>query len=158
MPYHRSHFVADHSKPVSECCLPKKRLWEPESWVQRDLWYDFIWDACRAIYGPVNESCRLSRCDANCTHPLKSSLPFVFVYLPPQQKKKRWTWQKGGKCRTQTETMIKPCTLLGQRGEREDQPPSPRVSLPVTLSEIGHILKYPCGKDKRKRRSWYHAV
>lgn len=94
MQYHCSHFffffvwmclnIAPHNR---ECVRVSQG--------QRDLWYDFIWDACRAIYGPVNESCRLSCSDANCTRPLKSSLPSVLVFLPPQQKKKRWTWQKG---------------------------------------------------------------
>lgn len=116
----------------------------------------------RAISGPVNESCRLSRSDANCTRPLKSSLPSVLVYLPPQQKKKIGERDKGReKCCTQAETIIKPRTLLCQRGEREDKPslcvsplPPLPVSLSLTLSETGHILKCPCGKGIGGKRWW----
>lgn len=117
------------SLPLFLCGWPKQAcvfIWahvaHPKGEWESNLCYDFICNACRAICGPVNESCRLSCSDANCTRPLKSSLPSVLVYLPPQQKKSDECDKRGEKCCTQAETIIKPRTLLCQRGEREDKP------------------------------------
>lgn len=41
-----------------------------------------------------------------------------------------------------------------ERGEGRQAPPPPSVSLPLTLSETSHILKYPYGKGTR--RGSYH--
>lgn len=108
---------------------------------EKDLCYDFICNASRAIYGPVNESCRLSFSDANCTHPLKSGPTFRAWLSASTAEENWWTWQKRGKkCCTQAETIIKPRTPLCQRGQREDKPalclpPPLSVCLPLALCE-----------------------
>lgn len=69
------------------------------------------------------------------THSSLAYLPCLFICLHSTEKNGERHKKRKKKCCTQADTIIKPCTLLCQRGEREDKPSLCTTSPPSFLSQ-----------------------